>query len=149
MQSVKKLQEEGLRSIPIEVEVWSTERQGELFKQLMIDDNIDPNKRFATIEAEIVDTALHSIQEWNVYNKHKNDLPHIDSTTSHWYAIEKARIVREETTTENSLHHQKNAEREDHSWVSEVRYSSWYPPNSTRSTQGKGNTEESVFAVSI
>lgn len=63
MRSVKKLQEEGLRSIPIEVEVWSTERQGELFKQLMIDDSIDPNKRFATIEAEIVDTALHSIQE--------------------------------------------------------------------------------------
>ena len=63
MQSIKKLQEEGSRSIPLEVEVWSTERQGELFKQLMIDDNIDPNKRFATIEAEVVDTALHSIQE--------------------------------------------------------------------------------------
>lgn len=63
MQTVKKLQEEGLKTIPIEVEVWSTERQGELFKQLMIDDNVDPNKRFATIEAEVVDTALHSIQE--------------------------------------------------------------------------------------
>ena len=63
MQSVTKLQEEGLKTIPLEVEVWSTERQGELFKQLMIDDNVDPNKRFATIEAEVVDTALHSIQE--------------------------------------------------------------------------------------
>ena len=63
MQSIKKLQEEGMKTIPIEVEVWSSERQGELFKQLMIDDNADPNKRFATIEAEIVDMALHSLQE--------------------------------------------------------------------------------------
>ena len=73
MQAITKLQEEGKRSIPVEVEVWSSERQGELFKQLMIDDNADPNKRFATIEAEVIDMALHSLQDWSVCDKQRND----------------------------------------------------------------------------
>ena len=59
--TLQRFCDESKSCYPISVEYWTSERDGELFRMLMIDDNPDPSKCFATLESTIIDMAMQAI----------------------------------------------------------------------------------------
>ena len=58
---IRELCDESKNCYPISAEFWTSERDGELFRKLMIDENSDPSKCFATIESSIIDVAMQTL----------------------------------------------------------------------------------------
>ncbi|KNB43743.1 hypothetical protein JH06_3372 [Blastocystis sp. subtype 4] len=59
--TLQRLCDESKNCFPICVEFWTSERDGELFRKLMIDDNSDPSKCFATLESSIIDVVMQTL----------------------------------------------------------------------------------------